>query len=225
MPGTKRPYRHTRGFLDATDDAATIVALWTATPDAEIGLACAPSGLIVFDVDEYHGGDRGDLGADLPDTWEVQTPGGGWHIYFGCDDDTLQFAATLCRGVDVRHRAYVLAPPSHGGRYAWLIGRGPSDLAIAPLPPALAARCADRHRHGCNDRLQRDGSLLSLTIGTRHTRMLKLGGLLRRYGLDVPALTTALLAINQHHVHPSLPERDVRLLAADICRRYRAGAA
>jgi hypothetical protein len=225
MPGTKRPYRHTRGFLDATDDAATIVALWTATPDAEIGLACAPSGVVVFDIDPRHGGERDDLG-DIPDTWEVETPGGGGHVYFGCADDRLQVADTLSAGIDIKWHGYVLAPPSlhpNGGRYCWVIGHSPADLPVASLPPELAARAADRLRVGC-DRLARDGAVLTLTEGTRNVGLFKFACLLRRYGLEVPALTAALLAINTHHAKPALPETTVRATAAAVCRRYQPTA-
>src|SRR5579875_2962345 len=47
-----------RGHLQATTDEATIRRWWAASPHANIGIACGPSGLIVLDIDPRHGGDE-----------------------------------------------------------------------------------------------------------------------------------------------------------------------
>jgi hypothetical protein len=131
-------------------------------------------------------------------------------------------------GVDIKRNGYTLVPPSRqksaAGLYRWVIGHSPADLPVASLPPELAARAADRLRVGC-DKLQRDGTVLTLPEGTRNIGLFKFGCLLRRYGLDAPALTTALLAINHHHAQPALPGCVVRTMAAAICRRYRTSLA
>jgi len=47
--------RTEHGHLDATTDPAQIRRWWTAWPDANIGIATGPSGLIVIDVDDREG--------------------------------------------------------------------------------------------------------------------------------------------------------------------------
>ena len=43
------------GHLDATTDGTTIAQWWSATPGANIGMACAASGVVVLDVDPRSG--------------------------------------------------------------------------------------------------------------------------------------------------------------------------
>ena len=47
-----------RGYLDATTDPATISRWWREYPDANVGVSCIGSNLVVLDVDPRHGGDR-----------------------------------------------------------------------------------------------------------------------------------------------------------------------
>jgi AAA domain/Bifunctional DNA primase/polymerase, N-terminal len=56
-PETKVPYPGTHGFHDASSDPDVIRAWWSVTPDAWIGLALRPSGLIAVDVDVGEGKD------------------------------------------------------------------------------------------------------------------------------------------------------------------------
>jgi len=77
--------RTEHGFLEATLDPAQIRGWWSATPEAEIGVACGASGLVVEDID--HKPDKDGL-ASLrnrglePDreTWWYETPSGGFHF-------------------------------------------------------------------------------------------------------------------------------------------------
>src|SRR5579872_7480863 len=88
VPGNKGPItRH--GWHDATSDEAAIRAWWTKTPNANVGLACGPSGLAVLDVDNgladeaaFH---QWRVAAGLPETYTVRTgrrPGFGVQMYF-----------------------------------------------------------------------------------------------------------------------------------------------
>jgi len=135
------------GFVDATIEAAVIERWWHLVPGANVGIACAPSGVIVIDVDPRNGGDDSlveverELGP-LPRTWTVLTPGGGAHYYLRCDGAD-PIAGVLGPGVDVKHRGYVAAPPSvhpNGGVYRWDSGVHPLEATIAQVPSIWLAR-------------------------------------------------------------------------------------
>src|SRR4029453_11593356 len=61
-PGTKTPLVE-HGHHDATTARPVIERMWQRWPDAGVGIACRPSGLLVVDVDPRNGGD--DSLADL----------------------------------------------------------------------------------------------------------------------------------------------------------------
>ncbi len=134
------------GLRDATTDAATIRRWWTETPGANIGLACAASGLVVIDVDR-HGTDGvttmralvAELGP-LPETVTAVTGGGGWHLVFQAPAGA-QFKGTLGPGVDLKHAGYIVVWPSRhpsGNTYRWV--RSPLDRPPAALPAPWLAR-------------------------------------------------------------------------------------
>lgn len=119
----KRPATR-NGFKDATTDPDRIRAYWTRRPLANIGL---PTG-VKFDV----------IDLDAPKCWpsfkqmdesdaippvhaQVQTPGGGRHLYVRPSGEGNR--AGILPGVDVRGvGGYVVAPPSQDarGRYTFL---------------------------------------------------------------------------------------------------------
>lgn len=137
-----------RGWCSATRDSRTIEEWWDRAPSANVGVACAPSGLLVVDVDPRNGGDEElgrlsrELGA-LPATWTVLTPGGGLHMYFRHDGSSV--SGVLAAGVDIKHRGYVVAPPSvhpNGGIYRWDAGSHPLETVPAATPPTWLRRLA-----------------------------------------------------------------------------------
>lgn len=126
-PENQNAGKHPRtqnGYKDATLEEDQIRLWWGKWPTAPIGVACAPSGLIVIDIDPRNGGDSkfneiqreiGKLDGPL-----VKTGSGGWHIYM------LPFAGSpkgvLERGIDIKFNGYVIAPPSMhpcGKPYQW----------------------------------------------------------------------------------------------------------
>ena len=79
VPKTKRPLGGLvpNGVLDASNDEAQIRAWWAAKPDANVAIACGPSGLSVVDCDH---GNRTEADArewiqraGLPKTYTVHT--------------------------------------------------------------------------------------------------------------------------------------------------------
>ena len=145
QPRAKEP-ASAHGHRDATTDSAKITQWWADMPHANIGMACAPSGIVVLDIDPRHGGDRifaaleAELGR-LPETVEARTggPDGGRHLVFRAPKGRL--VGNLGKGVDVKHDGYILVAPSvhpSGGVYRWV--RSPFEHEPADLPPAWIAR-------------------------------------------------------------------------------------
>ncbi len=146
VPKTKRPLTG-HGLNDATTDPATIRAWWQEWPDANIGINCGASGLVVVDVDAKNGAPGlatwqrllPQIGGQI-DTPTVQTPTGGYHYYYLAPQgvDLAQGNGKLGPGVDVKGQGgYVVAPPSihpdTGTAYTWFDGYD-LERDILPLP-------------------------------------------------------------------------------------------
>lgn len=142
VPGSKRPFKGSTGFKDATTDDEAIRAWWAGEPDANIGLATGKNaGFFVLDVDIGDGKQGGKTLAaltkphgDLPKTYTVKTPRGGRHYYFAWPGDrTIRNSeGRLGNGLDIRgDGGYVVAPPSVFDNKPYKVVNG-SGLAPAP---------------------------------------------------------------------------------------------
>ncbi len=106
----------------------------------------AISGLVVLDVDPAHGGDvslaavEQEIGK-LPPTVEARSGGGGRHLYFSHPRGHVASRVGLRPGLDLRgDGGCIVMPPSihpSGNAYAWVPGRSPDEMALAPFPLAL----------------------------------------------------------------------------------------
>ena len=143
------------GVTDATSDRAKVEAWWGSYITASIGVATgAGSGITVIDADvgngkpglinltrifASHGG--------VPNTFTVNTGGGGLHIYFKYSKDLRTGVNVLAEAIDVRNDGgYVIAPPSMHmiGEYKWR-----SDSAeLMALPPWLLEQPAQPRTRG-----------------------------------------------------------------------------
>ncbi len=136
------------GVKDATIDAVQVRRWWIAHPNASIGIACGPSGLVVIDIDAKYGGLEGwkklkeAHGIDDA-TWTSITGGGGQHLVYRAPAGFRgrNSAGKLGPGLDVRaDGGYIIAPPSwhpSGSIYRW----EPEHLTREPLmlPDSLRA--------------------------------------------------------------------------------------
>ena len=134
-----------RGYLDATTDPATISRWWREYPDANVGVSCIGSNLVVLDVDPRHGGDRTlaeleQRHGKLPHTIRQVTGSRGQHILFRPVGDSPP--GSLGKGIDVKWRGHIVTAPSvhpdTGRRYAWLPDLHPLRTPIAEMPQWLA---------------------------------------------------------------------------------------
>lgn len=143
-PRTKTPMTE-HGFKDATTDVVQVRAWWSATPDANIGIATgsASGGLVVIDVDvDAAKGKDGiamlkawqDEHGSLPPTLTATTGRGGLHLYYR-SMDTRKNTTNGEKSVDIRAEGgYVVAPPSiheNGNAYSWDVPFDADAIAIA----------------------------------------------------------------------------------------------
>jgi putative DNA primase/helicase len=105
----------------ASVDDDLITTWWERWPDDGVGIACgAASGIIVVDVDVADGKvglrtlrDLETRHDELPETYTVRTPTGGWHYYFRFDPERPLGNGKLGADIDTRGEGgQVLAPPT-----------------------------------------------------------------------------------------------------------------
>lgn len=134
-PGDKRPLL-TNWPQRATTDRAQIQHWWGRWPEANIGLACGPSGFLAIDLDVKDGVDglaswealKAELGIDDLATPVSETPSGGRHVLFSLGEHAPGEGASsaearraspgntvgkLGPGIDTRgDGGYIVLPPS-----------------------------------------------------------------------------------------------------------------
>lgn len=186
------------GKDDATTDELIIRAWWTQHPNANIGVACAPSGLIVLDVDisDGKGGARslGEIADQLPDTCKAKTGSGGLHAIYLRGDAEPRQSIGVRDGLDIIGKGYFIAAPSRhwsGGSYSWInsippvaqpeilktiqrIGRAPRE----PLKSGERIAMADRPARIVAASLIAD----AFPAKTRHMAFFALAGALAQEG-------------------------------------------
>jgi len=224
--GSKRPLLP--GWPDqATADEATVRQWLAEFPGCNWGIATG-EGFSVLDIDPaaLEAGWPGDqrrqelkaTGCPL-----VQTPRGGFHLYFRADWGNS--VGVIAPGVDTKGpRGYVVAPPSlvNGKAYRWIRPLVPRDQLPPPpewLDAALkAAAKAIEHTPDPKsaEEIAREGSILC--EGQRNCGLTSLAGRLRRLGFSQDEIAAALLAANQSRCRPPLPEREVLAIAKSISK-------
>ncbi len=115
---------------ESTSDLEKVSGWWDRWPNANIGIDCGKSGLVVVDYD----------GVEPPhvDTLQVKTGRGVHHYFANAGEPVPNSASLLGDKIDVRGEGgYVLAPPSvhpSGALYEW------SGDRISPLDGELRSR-------------------------------------------------------------------------------------
>lgn len=134
-PQSKEPHHHLirRAYLSATTDEYEIARWFYIDPNANLGISCIASNLVVVDIDYRNGGKRLDF---MTDTYTVKT-GDGLHLYYKAHPSQT-FAGVYGQGIDIKHRGYVVTAPSvhpNGQRYQVIDDREPEVV-----PRELARR-------------------------------------------------------------------------------------
>ena len=214
-PNGKRPLTP-NGKDDATSDPEQVDAWWTRWPNANIGIAVEPSGLVVADYDIGAAKDglktRVELGFDRWGTRQAKTGGGGLHEYFTAPQGTrLGQRIGIRPGLDLISRGYVIAPPSvhaSGSTYDWL-----NEIPPLPLPDALRELTHERKE------IQPSDVGLQLGPGQRNNGLFALGAELRRAGLSIPALYDALHCENRTRCSPPLDDTELKAIIESVANQ------
>jgi hypothetical protein len=130
---------------NSTNKQKTILGWWKQWPNANIGIDCGKSGLLVLDYDLYKeyfdGSDM--LTEEEQETTTSISGGGGQHLFYLQPEDRKfgNSKTGLPPGIDVRGMGgYVVAPPSihsSGRFYQWEEAFRPSVVLPKPLPLKL----------------------------------------------------------------------------------------
>jgi hypothetical protein len=207
-----------KGLRDATLQEGKIGFWFRNYSNPGVAVACGHplrSGghLLVLDVDVQHDGDHSLTEAEaehgeLPPTWTVRSPSGGWHYYFRVAEPQPT-AIGFRPGLELRcSGAYVVAPPSPG--YSVEVSGAFSDV------PAWLLALARRSR----EEAQRAPSLdETIPKGLRDKSLASLAGTLRRRGLVYEEILPTLLAVNARRCDPPLPEADLMRIATSYAGR------
>lgn len=219
------------GVNDATTKRDQIKTWWTASPDANIGIATGTaSSIIVLDIDPRNGGVKPlkrlkkELGS-LPDTVTALTGGGGLHLVFKYPSFAVRKDTSgkkFGRGVDILSDGCIMvAPPSRhasGERYCWKEGKSFRDLKPATLPKNWLDRLRPdgSAESGKDNRApQTDGRVLE---GQRNNSLTSLAGTLQRSNASPAAITAALIAENKAKCSPSLDKSEIEKIVASITK-------
>ena len=210
-PKDKKPLTP-RGFKDSSNDPTQINKWLEKWPDANWGLDCEKTHLVIFDLDTKNGTDGvwnwrelcGKLGISHNSTVVALTPTGGQHIYYKAPADFKPSNSTknLPEGIDVRSKGYVVLPGSihpNGKPYTWELSSGPDDTAIAPLPEPLIKMLVQKTKPDTKQKNENDGPILK---GCREATLLETAGWLRRVGNGEETVRTTLVSMNKRCVPP-----------------------
>jgi hypothetical protein len=233
-PGSKIPFKGTKGLSDASADAATIASWYEKYPEANWGVNCGMSGLLVVDVDLQKPGAQESYEAlkpELPPTLTVRSPRGGLHLYFKGNGRNTQ--NTLGQGVDTRGEGgYVVLPYSTVEGKAYTIeGRN----GLTALPEGLSARLVPQQPKAAADAplvdLDSPSAVMRaadyLTTAPEAVEGAGGEGQTLRVAMHVKDLgisqETALALIAKHYSPRCSPPWDYNELAHKIANAYRYG--
>jgi putative DNA primase/helicase len=222
--------RTRNGLLDATTDSETIRQWFARWPEANIGIACGPSGLVVLDIDPRHGGDESlrnleDQYGHLPSTIEAITGGGGRHIFFANPPGLQVHCQTMSRGIDIKaDGGYVVAAPSlhaSGQRYTWELSCTPDNAELLPLPDWLLTLLTASPSQGRS--VSHPPGWLSEALmtgakeGERNNTATSLAGALHKKGLEDDVVLQVLRNWNQLN-QPPLADTELEAVVHSISR-------
>jgi len=212
-PKTKKPMT-AHGWKDATTDESTIRSWWEAKPEANVAIACNPSGLCVLDIDHGLADDGSSLDewcislpdSGFPPTYAVRTgrrPEMGVQLYFeGAIPDVGLWKHNGCEGQIKSLGGYVMAAgsihPDSGLAYEVI-----ADEALQPTPDWIRAIKPEKA-------VADDGEPIT---ANRNVALTSIAGKLRNAGLSAAALEVALLQVNADRCVPPLGSEEVAKIA------------
>ena len=240
-PRDKRPLTK-HGFKDASASLEQIDRWWMANSRAGIGIPTGKvNGLIVIDFDPRNAGgeevdndgvthyrDAWDMASEffgaesVPETWTVETPGGGLHFYFQHPGERVVPGIKGWKnGVDIKSDGgYVCAPPSihpNGGEYIWATPPT-GDVVLAEMPETVLSEMAEKQRERVSKEIAGTLGDGKVPAGTRNDYLTSVAGTLQRRNIDPEAILAALLAENNAKCEPPLDEDEIVAIVTSVSR-------
>lgn len=114
---------------ESSSDPEQVRQMWDLCPNANIGIDCGKSGLVVIDIDDLDAvrvlAEKFGFDPSADETAVARTGRGGLHIYYRAGAESVRNSASkVADHVDVRgDGGYVVAPPSgheSGNSYEWV---------------------------------------------------------------------------------------------------------
>jgi len=146
QPGAKAPLTP-EGVKNATRGPQAIARWWDRWPNANIGIACGASGIVVLDIDAKAGADpreilagRDRAGAPVIGTGVAQDGPlvGRRGVHVPMRGEMRSVGRTTLTGVEIKAAgAYVVAPPSIHPCGAEYVGEYPPVVELPPVPDWL----------------------------------------------------------------------------------------
>lgn len=214
--------------LPSTDDAER----WFSNPNNNIALITGRlSGIVVIDIDPRHGGS---LDGHEP-TLTVNTPGGGWHLYYEHPGVHVQSnAGVYGPGIDVRgDGGYIMLPPSYvieknkdgSVKYEGPYTSGePHDIMPLPdrfrvRPPEPAQTEENRPCHSSVSEIVAAG----VTEGGRNDAIAKIAGSFARGDMAIDMALVSIQALNQtgETIQPPLDPAEVETTVRSVYAGHR----
>jgi hypothetical protein len=186
---------------------------WNRWPSARIGL---PTGekFFVVDVDRLEA--LGELEAELPATWTVETPRAGLHYYFAAVEGVTNSPGNLPKGIDVRGRGgYVIAPPSDGYN---VVDRTPMDEAPNWLLGLIRAPRKPEPEPLRRERKTSSSPSKAIPNGSRNGTLFFVALDLKDGGASARGVLDGLLEENRRRCDEPLEESEVERIATSASR-------
>ena len=230
-PRSKQPLVAWREFQRRWAKPDEIRAWFKRWPQANIAIVTgAISGIVVIDIDSRHGGEASlrtleDEVGPIPSTLEVETGGGGRHLYFAHPGRTVRNRTALYPGIDLRgDGGVIVAPPSvhpSGRRYVWRAGHGPGQAEAAPLPALLLGNLAIKPDHPGHPLIYwRELVAAGVGEGERNNTIASLAGHLLWHGVDPDVVAELLSCWNAVRCRPPLEEAEVLRTVGSIAKTH-----
>lgn len=181
----------------ASCDPAQIKSWWSKWPNANIGLVCGKSGIVVVDVDDTDKWLEIQSILDRPEeasrTRTAKTQR-GFHTYYKANGVPIR-CGRLYDGIDIKGEGgYVVLPPSihpKGHEYYWC-----SEIEMKVIPEDFTP----------------------IPQGMRNQTLASIAGRLRNQGMSASEIEERLQKINKVRCRPPLDEREVARIAGSIAR-------
>lgn len=216
-PNTKLPAFEGWQKWAETASIQKITDYGKANPIFNWAIYCGASKLIVVDVDNKNNKSGSKTikqlianGNALPETLTIETPTGGYHLYF--TGQCKSQAGVLGEGLDVKSTGgYVVAPGSRINEKSYEVVR---NINVIDIPNWLLSKIQQD--------VPRETKVLDekklLPEGDRNNMLASIAGLIRSRGIGHEPILQLLLSINDTQFESPLPKHEVETIARSISK-------